>query len=87
LREEDTFMDFTRHKPKAGQVWRSFQGTMVEIITTATNKENHKEYVVYKELGVGGWIGAWAQDIDTFMSEIDTSKRMGESQKYTFELI
>lgn len=67
---------------KAGQKYRHFKGTMIEVIDIAKHSETLEELVIYKHL-VDGEI--WARPIDMFNSLVDKEKYPDVEQEYRFE--
>ncbi|MCX4254265.1 MAG: DUF1653 domain-containing protein [Bacilli bacterium] len=67
---------------KAGQKYKHFKGTMIEVIDIAKHSETLEELVIYKHL-VDGEI--WARPIDMFNSLVDKEKYPDVEQEYRFE--
>ena len=67
---------------KAGQKYKHFKGTMIEVIDIAKHSETLEELVIYKHL-VDGEI--WARPIDMFNSLVDKEKYQDVEQEYRFE--
>ena len=69
---------------KAGQKYKHFKGTMIEVIDIAKHSETLEELVIYKHL-VDGEL--WARPIDMFNSLVDKEKYPDVEQEYRFEEI
>ena len=68
--------------------WKHFKGTIVEVITVATDSETGEELVVYKCTGNHGQTnhtdGVYARPKDMFLSEVDHEKYPDVKTKYRF---
>ena len=67
---------------KAGQKYKHFKGTMIEVIDIAKHSETLEELETDKHL-VDGEI--WARPIDMFNSLVDKEKYPDVEQEYRFE--
>ena len=56
---------------KAGQKYKHFKGTMIEVIDIAKHSETLEEMVVYKHLEDGE---IWVRPIEMFNSLVDKDK-------------
>ena len=67
---------------KAGQKYKHFKGTMIEVIDIAKHSETLEELVIYKHLVDGEIL---ARPIDMFNSLVDKEKYPDVEQEYRFE--